>query len=237
MAFTDPPNTAVFICRHVSQGAPVLFVSHDKDGDWQFLCGVEHGGPQVERPLLVCLSEALELDRSLHELGSLCTNHHAQRASAAEAWAIVDDGEEFIRRCVREFGWAVQLVPSGASSEEPAFAYTVGLHRSFGHPELIIFGLGLEDMHSVLNLLGDLIKDGRVLHAGERVADVLVGRDLLLREVTSDTCFRSHVGYAMWFYGGRPFKLLQALWPDRHGMFPGEGAAEPGICALQPLLA
>lgn len=38
--FADAPNTAVFTFCHVLEGKkPILYVAHDRDGDWQFLCG------------------------------------------------------------------------------------------------------------------------------------------------------------------------------------------------------
>ncbi len=41
--FADAPNTVCFTCRHVlEENKPILYVSHDKDGYWQFLCGGSH---------------------------------------------------------------------------------------------------------------------------------------------------------------------------------------------------
>lgn len=41
--FDDQQNTACFVCCHVLEGQPILYVSHDKDdGMWQFLCGSNH---------------------------------------------------------------------------------------------------------------------------------------------------------------------------------------------------
>lgn len=41
--FSDAPNTACFTCCHVlEENKPILYVSHDEDGYWQFLCGGNH---------------------------------------------------------------------------------------------------------------------------------------------------------------------------------------------------
>src|SRR5947209_249261 len=38
--FQEGSNRAVFTTKSViHDGLPILFVSHDSDGDWQFLCG------------------------------------------------------------------------------------------------------------------------------------------------------------------------------------------------------
>ena len=57
---------------------------------------------------------------------------------------------EQIEKYVAGTGWYVIKVMEG-SAGEPAFAYTIGLTASFGHAELIILGLDLDDMHLILN--------------------------------------------------------------------------------------
>jgi hypothetical protein len=39
-----------------------------------------------------------------------------------------------------------------------------------------------------------------------------------------------------WFYRGWEFPLLQLMWPDRDGRFPGERGAATGLARQQPLL-
>ncbi len=60
-----------------------------------------------------------------------------------------------MRSDVEKFGWHVLKIFSDTESA-PSFAYTVGLEKTFDHPELVIFGLNdnLELMHKVLNSLG-----------------------------------------------------------------------------------
>ena len=90
--FKDPPNTAAFICQHVAAGDPILYVSHDEDGDWQFLCGRPHGEDAPQRAGLVCLADVVRRDPELNTLATLCSGHHVERTSAAAAWSITDDG-------------------------------------------------------------------------------------------------------------------------------------------------
>jgi hypothetical protein len=45
--FDEARNTMVFVCARVRDGAPVLWVSHDENGDWQFLCGGDHSDPET----------------------------------------------------------------------------------------------------------------------------------------------------------------------------------------------
>jgi hypothetical protein len=55
-----------------------------------------------------------------------------------------------------------------------------------------------------------------------------VNQDVCLREVPTERSFRSQFGYARWFNGGSSFRLLQVVWPDKEGRFPGEAGAAGG---------
>lgn len=232
MGAHEASHVAVFTCCHVLEGRDVLFVSHDADGDWQFLCGAAAHDPSEGR--VVGRSHLVERDPSLEELGSMCTNHHAERNSRGAAWTVVDDHEGFIRRCVADHGWAVQLIP--AHGDAPAFAYTVGLFRNYGQAELIVLGLRLALMHSMLNTLGERMKAGETLRPEDRQQGVIAGFDVTLREVRARASFEEHVGYALWFYERAPFPLFQVVWPDREGRFPDDPGAGDGLQRQQPLL-
>ena len=51
---------------------------------------------------------------------------------------------------LEQHGWFVMKV--GAGDGEPAFAYSLGLFENFNHPEIILFGLDLDTMHTLINL-------------------------------------------------------------------------------------
>jgi hypothetical protein len=65
---------------------------------------------------------------------------------------------------------------------------------------------------------------------------VVEGYSVRLRKVQALKSYREHVGYSMWFYGGPEFPLLQVVWPDKHGRFPGDPGALAAIATQQPLL-
>jgi hypothetical protein len=81
--FQEPDNTAVFCCDHVfERSRPILYVRHDHDGDWQFLCGDTHiGGPRV-----LCFGCVIELDASLWPLADLPIGWGAERAQPEAEW-------------------------------------------------------------------------------------------------------------------------------------------------------
>jgi Domain of unknown function (DUF4262) len=77
-----------------------------------------------------------------------------------------DQYEAWQRDTIRTHGWALQPVPG--DEDGPPYLYTVGL-SGFGHPELILFATAPAVAATVLNDLGELVRLGRGLAAGERV--------------------------------------------------------------------
>lgn len=84
--FRDKPNTAVFTCTHVLyEKRPILHVTHDEDGDWQFLCGDKHYGDEGR---VIALIEAYELDPSVGKLAKMDYGHSADRNDEDGDWLI-----------------------------------------------------------------------------------------------------------------------------------------------------
>lgn len=133
---------------------------------------------------------------------------------------------------VREYGWHVVKV--GGDDEDPTFAFTIGLTRNYGHPELILFGLPFDAMHTVLDMAGAAIKSGGRFEAGATTDELL--EDYACTFVTFPrSAYRDHLGYASWFYGDEAFAALQCVWPDRDGRYPWQAGASAGFKALQPV--
>ena len=128
-----------------------------------------------------------------------------------------------IRRVVDAGGWLVQSVEAGPGT--PAMSYTVGL-TEFGHPELVVFGLGPRGSAALLHPLGDAVRSGVDLRSARislsdaplRVFDVPNSADLLL-------VANGYYGRPPW----DPVPALQVVYPDRYGTWPWE----PG-CQLAP---
>ena len=81
--FGDASNTVAFTNHRVlREGHPVLLVSHDHDGDWQFLCGGEDPG----ECLIVCLGCAFENDRTVGLVADLPIGWRAWRDSVNDCW-------------------------------------------------------------------------------------------------------------------------------------------------------
>jgi hypothetical protein len=82
--FQDPDNTAAFCCEHVfSQERPILYVTHDHDGDWQFLCGQSHSDG---KPRVVCLGCMVERDPTIWTLADMPAGWGADRDRPGANW-------------------------------------------------------------------------------------------------------------------------------------------------------
>jgi hypothetical protein len=82
--FAEPHNTAAFTTsRHLRDGQPILFVSHDHEGEWQFLCG---DICDDEECMLICLACAYLRDKTVGELADMPAGWQARRESVDSPW-------------------------------------------------------------------------------------------------------------------------------------------------------
>ena len=84
--FADAPNTACFTCCHVlEEHKPILYVSHDEDGYWQFLCGKSH---KEEDARVVSLAFILSIDETMSDLAGLDYGECAETKNATSDWNV-----------------------------------------------------------------------------------------------------------------------------------------------------
>ena len=142
----------------------------------------------------------------------------------------IDEYLTSMDRKVRTYGWGVVFVGCGDSTE-PSFAYTVGLQRQYGHPEIVAVGVP-PGVARTLNALGDRIRDGHTFAAGDQPEVAIVGFRTELIEVDWTESHRNLP--VAWRINGGPTDALQLVWPDEHDRFPWEpGYALPDY--VQPL--
>jgi hypothetical protein len=82
--FPDSPHASAYVTETVDRKEEtVVFVSHDRDGDWQFLGdSMRDGGG----PLLVCLHHPIDNDPSLQDLHDLPVGWYAERSVPGAPW-------------------------------------------------------------------------------------------------------------------------------------------------------
>ena len=82
--FKDLPDRPVYTTRFVlDKDYPILVVSHDPDGEWEFLCGTTDK-PKDAREIL--LGEVLDLDERVREVADLPVGWRAWRSDPGGPW-------------------------------------------------------------------------------------------------------------------------------------------------------
>lgn len=118
------------------------------------------------------------------------------------------------------------------SSDEPAFAYTVGLGHRRGHPELLMSGLDPQLMHRALNDVAARVMKGRRLSPGDVLEGVLGGVPVVVERVATEALDET-VTWSGWFHRRRP-EAFALVWPTTSGIFPWQPGAPEVLDKLQP---
>ena len=138
-----------------------------------------------------------------------------------------------IQQMVKEHGWYVALFE--AEDSMPAFGYTIGLYKTFKHPEIIAFGLPVDVLAALLNLVGDMVKSGTAIQQELSYPNILTNMPVTFKRVHKDN-MPDYFGYGIDFYGDKPFHAFQLFWPDEQAAFPWEDSFDDNLRLYQPLL-
>jgi hypothetical protein len=134
---------------------------------------------------------------------------------------------------VKQYGWHVLKILG--DEEGPPYAFSVGLFHTFKHPEIVIFGLDLNVMHQIINVLAEDISSGKSFEPTLEYADILEGYRCTF-EVVDPQWYSAFLGYAQWFYKSDAFPAVQCIWPDKQQRYPWQQNFESRLQGLQPLL-
>jgi hypothetical protein len=119
---------------------------------------------------------------------------------------------------VEEFGCSVVSVKR--TKHGLGWSYTVGVFDISGQPEIITIGLLPETAHFALNEAAKLLRAGADLTTG-RHRDLIGQVDCEFRPV--DRKWVEHLmGWALWYYEGDDFPVVQAVYPDLQNRFPAD---------------
>jgi hypothetical protein len=142
--------------------------------------------------------------------------------------------QKFIAQ-IEAHGWNVTNVFRREGETGPEWSFSTGLFHTFQHPEIVIFGLELDNMQKIVNVIGAEIKGGEKFEPGKEYQSVFARYGCQFRPVDARH-YADYLGWAMWFYTGDPFPVLQCFWPDREGHYPWDPSCAPGVVELRPFL-
>jgi hypothetical protein len=144
-----------------------------------------------------------------------------------------DDRDRKLLADIARVGWAVIGIPE--DDEGPGYAFSVGLYRTFGHPEVILIGLPWKLSYRFINDIGAAVKAGKQYEPGREYDDLVEGYPAVFVAVDRGH-YKEYLGTAGWFYRGWDFPVVQMVWCDRDRCWPWDAGKAPKYWRRQPLL-
>ena len=142
--------------------------------------------------------------------------------------------ETLIKKQVEEFGWFAALFETEGDS--PSFVYTIGLWKTFGAAELILFGLPPSVIHKILaNIVAEYVETRTMISERHRYPNVLDDVDVSFLKVHPGH-YPNYLGYGVWYNGRKSFPVFQVIVPDRNDRFPWEAEFDHSFNVNEPLL-
>lgn len=127
------------------------------------------------------------------------------------------------RTLVRRYGWMVQGVLPDES--QPTYSYSVGLSKTFGHPEVFMVGFHPNVARSIINVAGNKVKADAWLDAPAYVDEIIESYPVAILPLDAASVFEhSTAGRAIL---GRSFDGVLLLLPDAAGRFPWDAGCDP----------
>lgn len=114
--------------------------------------------------------------------------------------------EEGLAASVATHGWVVMRV--SANGDGPDFAYSIGMVRTLGHPEIIIVGLPHDRAHRIINDVGAAARRGERFTAGDVSDEFLSGGYRVTFRAVPAYQYGAYLGIGMRFYGDESFPVL-----------------------------
>jgi hypothetical protein len=150
---------------------------------------------------------------------------HRQRQLEPDEKKLVDDVDTY----------GCHVIQVRPQQDIPGWSYTIGLHEILGQSEIIVIGLKEDLAHSLLNEVTRQMKEGVKFVDSHREKELLANVECEFRTV-EQRWLRQAMGYAVWFYEGDDFPVLQCVYPDLENRFPWEAGFDSSWRFRQPLL-
>jgi hypothetical protein len=251
------------VCRHVLEGAPILVASRDEVAgpaacEWRFLCGA--AGHALADGREVALDDVVRRDPTAVEIVLHPRGTALERPGAAARWHTGAGPVLFPHRPSRRYPRFEPRFPPRAgegldaddlrlladvaqsglhvvlvAGEATGHAHSVGLFRSWDHPEVAIFGLAAEELRGAVSRLGARVRGGERFEHGDVAEGVLERRAVAFRRIVPRH-YPAYLAHAVWYHDGARFPALQVVWADEAGRFPWDRWFRRELREAQPVL-
>lgn len=140
-----------------------------------------------------------------------------------------------IQWIVEEQGWCAEPVAGSDDPPRPPYTYTYGFEESYGHPEVVIFGLQPVAARGLMTMMAEYLEAGGELPVGEFRG--LLDNDLraAILPILLDDHLDLFDGLTA-YYAGTNYRVRQFLWPDRQGLLPWDEGYDERLRLAQPVI-
>ena len=87
-----------------------------------------------------------------------------------------------------------------------SISYAIGFEKSYGHPEIIIFGLPAEPAHRIPRVTAAAIKEGEEMPLHEPVGNIIDGDFKVKFKPLDHTSYADYLSVAITAYGTEDFR-------------------------------
>ena len=139
------------------------------------------------------------------------------------------------RADVERVGWHLVVV---FGEKSYGFVYTVGLWKTYQHPELMLTATRADPRGMVGHLqalASRIAEEGLVLEDGKILEGTFGTLPAAVRSIRPEWA-PGFLGVAGGFYGSFDFPALQLFWPDDESRFPWQSDFDSKLFPVQPLL-
>jgi len=125
---------------------------------------------------------------------------------------------------IEQYGWSSMYVDANKVRGMESYTHTIGFESTYGHPEIITFGLPGESAHGVLSAVAQAIKEGESMALHTPVDNVLGGDFQVIFKPLDQAAYDDYLSVAIKTYDTKDFRTQIMLWPDKEGQFPTDNA-------------
>jgi hypothetical protein len=146
----------------------------------------------------------------------------------------LDDYPRDLIHNIETYGFQVTSVfdPKGKA---PNFAYSIGIQKTTGQPEMIVFGMRPRIAHYLISTYFEQVKAGQHFAPNRQQSGFSKKFPIFIQPVSRRKCNQYMAG-ADGFYGPLGYQAVQLIYPDKHGRWPWSTNAEPNFRSSQTLL-
>jgi hypothetical protein len=145
-----------------------------------------------------------------------------------------NDQDAKARQDVETYGCHILLISDDTGG--PDFCYSIGINKSAGQPDLIIFGLRPEVAQFAINEYCQRVLNGEIFNTQLPYYGFIDSFPVYFVNVPR-AHYPKYLGWGHWFYGADDFRVMQMIYPDKEtGGWPWSERPNADYFWHQPVL-